>query len=126
MEKPFAKRIRYSSHLYRNIDRLLKAEQDDELLPCGSANVTLQLPNVHDGCTYELDDNHLTQNAGENDNTLTTEYGDGADDNDDPDESIDHVVDYLIESSDEELEDELSTKEYSVQDALHRWAISKK
>ncbi|XP_049297352.1 uncharacterized protein LOC125771117 [Anopheles funestus] len=126
MEQPFSKRIRYNSYLYRNRDRLLKTEQDAELVPSVSANAAPQLPIVQDGFTYDtgLTDNLFTQTASEIENSRMMEYGDGVDDIDDNDDDIDHVVDYLIESSDEELEAEGET-EYSVQDALHRWAITK-
>ena len=38
MEESFAKRIRYNSHLYRNRDRLVETEQDEEPISSGSSN----------------------------------------------------------------------------------------
>uniref|UniRef100_A0A182S6G3 Uncharacterized protein n=1 Tax=Anopheles maculatus TaxID=74869 RepID=A0A182S6G3_9DIPT len=122
MEQTFAKRIRYNSTLYRNRDRLIKAELDDDLLPRENANAAQSVQNVDD---IEQADNNLTNDTDENENTETFEIGDEADDADDFDDDDDHVVDYLIESSDDEQEVDEHNEEFSVQDALRRWAISK-
>uniref|UniRef100_A0A182SY97 Uncharacterized protein n=1 Tax=Anopheles maculatus TaxID=74869 RepID=A0A182SY97_9DIPT len=116
-EQPFSKRIRYNSHLYRNRDRLMKSEQNDELLQSGSSNAA-----QHE----QSSDTHLTHDAVQNENTETLEYGDEADEHDEFDNAADegHVFDYLIESSDEEHEGD-PHEGFSVQDALRRWAISK-